>query len=380
MRNTSRTQEMTVGITLMLALVILAALILLLGKDSALFRPRYTYTTTVANSIGLKGGSPVVMAGVQIGTLNTVSLNQDPQTQGITLSLSVDRAYAERVRGGSIASVGYITFLSGEKFVAISSGDPDKPALPDGSRIPPDTSETLLEKGQNVAENLGAVASQLREVLDTINSGGGLIGRLVKADDPYFGKEAIDRIGGTFEKTERILARVEEGQSTVGTLLLNRDYARETLGSVKSAAGRLDRVLEMIEKNQGALGDLLREDGKGKEVVADLKEASTSLKSVASKLESRTGLLGRLLNDTEYSEAVAADFRTITKSLSSILTKVDKGEGTAGALINNPAVYQGLEDIVSGIQKSSLAKRAVRHYGAKGAKDRVGSSGEPPPK
>ena len=292
MMRTGRTQEMIVGVTLMLALVIFASLVLLLGKDSAFFSSRYTYTATVLNSIGLKTGSPVVMGGVQIGAVSAVNLNKDPLGRGITLSLGVDRAFAERVRGGSISSVGYITLLSGEKFVAISSGDPDKPSLPNGASIPPDTSETLLEKGQNVAENLGALTSQLREMFSSINNGEGLVGRIVKEDDPFFGKDTIDRIGATFEKTNRILDHVEQGESAVGRLLMDKDYARETLGSVKSAAGRLDRVLELVEKNQGALGELLRDDGKGKQVIVDLKEASSSLKVVVGKLESRSGLFG----------------------------------------------------------------------------------------
>ena len=380
MRRQGRTREITVGVTLMLALVIVSALILMLGQESRIFRPRRTYTTSVTNSIGLKAGSPVVMGGVQIGTVKDVSLQADPKSYGITAALGVDRAYAPRVRGGSIASVGYITLLSGEKYVNISPGDPEKPELPDGSEIPPDTSETLFQTGQNVAENLATVTGQLREILASINEGEGLVGQIVKSRDPYFGKQTVEHIDATFEKTSRVLDSIQHGQGVVGQLIEDRDYARETLGSVKSAAGRLDHVLELVESRQGAIGDLLSDEGKGRQLLTDLRDASASLKSVASRLESKTGLLGRLLNDAEYSEAVARNFREITTSLSSILAKIDRGDGSAGAFLNDRSVYDGLEDIVGGIKGSGLAKRALRHYAKKGARKRgEGEEPAPPP-
>lgn len=370
MRRHGTAREISVGVTLTLALVILAALILLLGQESRIFSSRNTYTTTVTSSIGLKVGSPVVMGGVQIGAVGDVSLKEDPRSQGITLSLSVDRAYAGRIRGGSIASVGYITLLSGEKYVNISPGDPAQPEFPNGAAIAQDTSVTLFETGQSAAENLAAVTGQLREILAGINNGDGLIGQIVKGRDPYFGKQTIERIDATFAKTSRVLDLVERGDGTVGRLIADRDYARETLGSVKSAAGRLDRVLEMVESRQGAVGDLLRDDGKAHQLLADLRDASSSLKTVSVRLESKSGLIGRLLNDDEYSEAVARDLRSASASLSSILAKIDRGEGSAGAFINNRSVYEGLEDIVTGLRGSSLAKRTLRHYGKKGARER----------
>ena len=105
MRRDGRTRELTVGITLTLALVIFAALVLLLGREKRIFHAKSSFMTTIANSLGLKPGSPVVMGGVQVGTVSSVSLPADVHQQGIELILSVDRAYEGRIRVGSIASV-----------------------------------------------------------------------------------------------------------------------------------------------------------------------------------------------------------------------------------------------------------------------------------
>ena len=67
---------------------------------------------------------------------------------------------------------------------------------------------------------------------------------------------------------------------------------------------------------------------------------------------------------------MAGDLHRISSSLSSILGKIDRGEGTLGGLVNDPSVYQSLQDIVAGLQKSRTGKMLMRHYGKKGAKEK----------
>lgn len=378
MKREGKARELTVGITLTLALVVFASLVMLLGREKRIFHAQHDYETTVSNSLGLKDGSPVVMGGVQIGTVTSVALPKNLRGAGIEVKLSVDRIYGDRVRVGSIASVGFITLLSGEKFINISPGDPDKPTLPDGAMIPPDTSSTLLETGQSVAENLAKVTSDMRELLEGVNQGEGLIGRLLKEQEPFFGQRFLDGAETAIERTNQLIEKIDRGEGTLGRLLSDREYADETLGSLRSAAVRMDRVLEMIETKKGAVGELVQEDGQGKQAIMDLRSAAGSLKTASARLESSTGLVGRLLNDQEYSEKMARDLETISASLASIMEKIDKGQGTVGGLINDPTVLQGIQDIIGGIRKSKTAKFLLRHYGKKGAKASAKEEGASP--
>jgi phospholipid/cholesterol/gamma-HCH transport system substrate-binding protein len=379
MSRKGKARELTVGITLTLALALFAGIVTMLGEQTRMLRPRITYTTKVSNSLGLKAGSPVLMGGVQIGTILSVDLPRDLKGTGIDVALGVDHAFQDRIRLDSKATVGFITLLSGEKFVDISAGDPAQPAMLDGGFIPPAKSETLFEAGQNVADNVGAVSEQLKEILAKLNAGEGLLGRIVTQKDPYFGQDVMERLNTTLERTNSVLDRVDRGEGVAGRLLSDKQYADETLGSIRSAAARLDRVLELIETKQGAAGELIQPDGTGRQILDDLKATTASLRKVSERLEGQTGLLGRLLNDPEYSEAVARDLHAISQSLASILGKVDRGEGTVGGLVNDPAVYQGLKDVVKGIQSSKTAKSVVRHYGNKGAKLQDKEPPEPKP-
>src|SRR5207247_4842313 len=89
------------------------------------------------------------------------------------------------------------------------------------------------------------------------------------------------------------------------------------------------------------------------------------------------GLIGRPAYDESDGGVLLQKINNAATHGDSILRKVDSGKGTLGGIINDPEVYQGLKDVVSGIQQSRVGKGIVRHYGKKGAKERAeGEEGE----
>jgi hypothetical protein len=65
--------------------------------------------------------------------------------------------------------------------------------------------------------------------------------------------------------------------------------------------------------------------------------------------------------------------------VASITGKIDRGEGSVGAFVNDPAVYDGLRDVVTGLQDSRFLKWMVRRYGRKGAEARLKAEDSPLP-
>jgi len=64
----------------------------------------------------------------------------------------------------------------------------------------------------------------------------GLVGQLLK--DREFGERTVEHFDTAVEKTTRILDQIERGTGKLGTVVSDQKYARDTLGVVKSAAGR----------------------------------------------------------------------------------------------------------------------------------------------
>lgn len=359
----SRGRDTTVGAFAALALIVLAVAIMAVGGQSRLFARKAHYRTIFNSSDGLVVGSPVKMAGVLIGTVSDVRLPVDPTAAGIEVELGIERSYAQRVREGSQAALRFLQYLSGEKYVELTPGDAAKPVLEEGSLVPAMEGSRFLEQGEDIAENLSEITLALRQILEPLQRGEGLLGQMIH--DPDFGREGLEAARGAIENIEDLTRSLRRSDSFASKLLFDPDTGAraddlgEAMRSLKVTLGR-------IEKGEGAVGDLLEDDGAARRAIANLDEATATLKRIVGRLESRQGLLGRLLYDEEWSEALAGDLRGAIRDLAEIAQKVNAGQGTLGALVNERVLHDGLEEVVAGVGDSKFARWLLRHYQKKG--------------
>jgi phospholipid/cholesterol/gamma-HCH transport system substrate-binding protein len=358
-----RTRDLTVGVVFALALIILSLVIMAVGGESRLFVQKTYYRVVFPNTDGLRAGSPVKMAGVEVGTVTGVRLSTDPETRGIEVQVGVDQAYAGRVREDSRAALRILQLLSGEKFVEITPGSPDYPELPEDSVIDPVEERELLEQAAVTAENLNEITISLKNILGAMERGEGLIGQMI--NDPDFGQDGLAALRGSLENMQALTDGLLEGKGFVGRLLYDEEFSTkvDTLGE---ALDGFAEVLSAVKLNEGGVGALLEEGGSGEQMIEDLRAAAASLRRISERLESNEGLFGRMLNDVEYSDGMALDLRRMVANLAEISEKINRGEGTVGALINDRAVADGLEDVVAGLNDSKFARWLVRRYQKKG--------------
>ncbi len=359
----NRARDITVGAFAVLALVVLAIGVMAVGGESRLFTKKASFRATFASTDGLNAGSPVRMAGVQVGIVTRIQLPTDPGATGIEVVMGIDHRYAPRVRRGSQAAMRYLQYLSGEKFVEITPGSPSEPALPENTVLPTLKQSEILEQGGAIADNLTEITVAVKQILEPLQRGEGLLGQMLQ--DPNFGKEGLESLKATLQNLQDITDHVRRGQGVAGRLVHDNDLAG-SLDSLSNASKDLAAFMEALNRREGALGALTRKDGEGERAVADLRQAAASLKTVAARLESKEGLLGRLLNDPEWSERVAGDLRETIGHLKEITRKIDSGQGTLGALVNERVLYDGMEEVVAGVGDSSFARWMLRHYQKKG--------------
>src|SRR5215203_7250279 len=94
-----RSREIRVGLVILAALVVVAAGIFLIGDKNNLFSRKARYHVEFNSVSGLKPGSPVQLDGVDVGTVERVTLPEDPRQKQIRVWIRVDREYAARLRG-----------------------------------------------------------------------------------------------------------------------------------------------------------------------------------------------------------------------------------------------------------------------------------------
>jgi phospholipid/cholesterol/gamma-HCH transport system substrate-binding protein len=357
------TREATVGAFLALALIVLAVGIMAVGGESRLFSRKASYRVVFPATDGLIVGSPVKMGGVQVGTVTYLKLPTDPGAQGVEVSLGVQRIYVSRVRVGSEASQKFLQYLSGEKYVELTPGDPNQPAIPEGELLPASTGSRLFEQSEDIADNLNAITISLKGILEPLQKGDGLLGQVIQ--NPEFGKEGMAKMEATLDNIKAITQRIRDGRGTVGRLLTD-DALAARLDDLGSAVENLSKLLDSMVKGEGAIGALTKPGGDAQVAIADIRVAAESLRRTTARLESNEGLLGRLVSDKAYSDELAGGLKDAVTHLASVAKKIDEGHGTLGALVNDRTLYDSAEDVITGVNDSKFARWMLRHYQKKG--------------
>jgi phospholipid/cholesterol/gamma-HCH transport system substrate-binding protein len=185
-----------VGLVVLVAFAVLAVGIFLIGEKNNLFSRKNRYFIEFNSVSGLKPGNPVQLNGVDVGTVERVVLPQNPAEQHIQVWISVDAHYGERIRGpvdpliastsgagrpGSSQARIKTLGLLGDKYIDLSTGAPELPAIPNEGEIPaaqPTNVDALLASGEDVMSNVVEISASLSTILGRMERGEGLLGEL----------------------------------------------------------------------------------------------------------------------------------------------------------------------------------------------------------
>lgn len=304
--------EIKVGIFVIIACAILAYMTL--KVTTGVFMPRDTYEVDVFfdNVTGLKTNSPVEIAGIEVGLVQAIRLDENKARVTLLLQPNVkikaDAAATIRTRG-----------VMGDKFVEIDPGTDVFPVIGDGGRI---------VHGETPAD-LDALFSKIGEIADDI--------RIVA-------RSAANVFGGPQGEQDMRLAFESLRDAAVG---LN--------AMVQSNAQTVEYIVHNFRDFSADLRDIsgTNKDGVDR-IVANLEAASLELKqtleqanTVLSRIESGEGPLAKLVNDPE----MGRDLQETMASLESVSRKIDEGQGTLGRLINDDTTVDELDKALEGLNK-----------------------------
>jgi phospholipid/cholesterol/gamma-HCH transport system substrate-binding protein len=379
MAKKSNDKTIRVGLLVTGALVILMLFLFFIGSEQKIFARKNEYEVRLENVSGLSQGNPVRMSGVTIGTIRDITLPSDPKQKQVEITLMVDRKYSERVRGDSRARLKKLGLLSGDSYIDITPGTPRYPQLEPGTLIPAQRQtdvEALITSGEDLMDNLVQISYSLKNVLQRVDRGEGLLGEMTTA--PETKQRITDTLLTTLNKTNAALTHMESGKGTIGKLLYDDEYGEELTRSIADAARSLQALTVNIqggfERGEGLVPALLHDpEGKKRvfELIDNLKTTSANLSSFTTTMQTGQGLLPRLLSDKEYGDQALAEFTTLVQQLNQTVAKINSGEGTAGRLISDPSMYESINDILIGINESKLLRWLIRSRQQSGIEKRV---------
>ena len=344
-----RGRNLKVGFFVFSALMIGGILAFVIGNQRNLFRSKTEYRTVFDSVSGLRPGSPVLMAGVPVGTVSTVEIGKEDGK--IHVELGVIEEGARFVREDSVASIGSKGML-GDKLVDLTAGKGKR--LPKGGLI---KSQPNLELA-DYAKKAEGLITQTEKVVFNVE----------KATAPFADPTFAENVKATTENLATLtdMAATEGGAFDALNKAESGKKIERTLTNLERLTGELasltktaDSALRAIRSGDGGAHELLY--GKsGKELVQNLSATSRELSLAMKEIRTGDGGANALIYGegggelVENLNASAADLRTI-------MGDIREGKGTIGGLLVDPSIYEDVKRLVGDLERNEVLKALVRY-------------------
>lgn len=310
--------ELKIGMLTVFALVMAAILIFSVGGGS-FFWQQYQLKAVFPNVAGLKSGSPVRLAGVEIGAVNDVRF----VAGGVEVWFEVSNDQQPLITTDSRASIGSISLL-GEGSIDITTAPSGTP-LPEWAYVRTGAAQGSIAQA---TEEAAASLAEARLLIQDLRAGKGTMGKLITDDALYRDLDTFVR------SAERVTDAIGQGQGTLGKL--TRDPA--LYNELNASVANLRTITDNIKSGEGSLGKLLNDPA-----LADSLTATTkNLAGVTERLNKGEGTAGRLLTDAQLYNRL----NSMAERLDTITGRLSAGEGTAGQLLQNKQLYENMNQTV----------------------------------
>lgn len=367
-------RDLRVGALTLAALALLAVAILTIGQRQQIFVRHTRYQTLFTNVTGLQTGAAVRLSGVDVGFVEAIELPTDPEQNRITVHFSVDADYTERIREDSEVSIKTIGLL-GDKYLEVRAGSSAAARVLEGGRVrgrdPAEVAE-FVASGEDLIENLISISTSLKVILHRIEAGEGLLGELTRSPE---GEKAFSDVArSTVTELRDIMQKVNAGEGLLGRMITDRALADEVIAAAQSLQASGATITADLERTDSAYAVLFRDPEAAallRETISAVRDASEAMAAAFEELSTGQGTLPRLMQDKEYADDFLDDLQALTSHLRSVMEKLDKGDGTAGAFLNDPLLYQDLENVVRGVEKSAVTSWFIRNRRKSGEKSQA---------
>ncbi len=321
--------QLKVGVLVIVAMAALAALIFLMSGSTGggLFSGKITLRSYFENSAGLKGGAPVNLEGVTIGTVTDIKIVPARKLTPVEVTMKIGSKYRDAVHTDSTSSLETIGVL-GDTVVDINSKTATGPPVQNNAELK--TNETpnlsdVIKSSQGTIEQLNTILAKVDHLADSLNSTKGSIGELINNPDLY------NKAVSTLNELSQLVDTVANGKGSIGKLV-----ADDTLyNHINDTVDKLDKMATSLDEGKGTIGKLLKDET----LANNLNHSVANANQLLADINAGKGGLGMIAKDPQF----AAKLRDTVDKLDSVLNRVDSGEGTVGQLVRNPSLYNNLD-------------------------------------
>ncbi len=170
--------KIKLGIFVSLGLVVLILAIYYIGEKQLLFQSTFRLSGVFEDVAGLQPGNNVRLSGINIGTIESISLVSDTT---VRVDIVIDESSRKFIKKDAIATIGS-EGLIGNKVLVINPGTGGKKSIEDNDIIqtaqPIDVDDIMISLKTTI-DNTAIITGDLAKISTNIESGKGTIGRLM---------------------------------------------------------------------------------------------------------------------------------------------------------------------------------------------------------
>ena len=284
MRLEYSTMEKMTGAFILLTLLVFLFTVAVVGRGKNWFRKHVSYYTIFQEGYNLVSGSRVKLFGTDVGMVEEVALTEDNK---VRVEIKILADYATRIRTDSVATVESPTVI-GSEYIDITPGSPEAAIIPPYGVIPTKEKKKFTEYleeyevGQKL-EHIGVILGDLAQIT----------GQLKDPDGPFF---------GTFGSMQRIVARVDAGEGSLGRMITSDELYEQVRNG-------LDEISRLIARLREAADNVTQASLNVQQASENFEVATREAPEIADKVQE---LLDRLLRVSVILERVMHDVPEIT--------------------------------------------------------------------
>jgi len=273
--------KIRLGIFISAGIAVFITAIYFIGEKQQLFRSTFRLSGVFKDVAGLQAGNNVRLSGINIGTIENISIISDTS---VRVEIIIDESTRKFIKKDAVASIGS-EGLMGNKTLIISPGTGGKEGIENNDIIatsPPIDMDDILLSLKTTIDNTSSITSDLSTITNNIQSGKGTIGRLI------MDKSWRENFDSTF-------ASLKVGSAGFKIFMDKANDLDEILTSLKTTIDNtsritmdLSKISNSIESGKGTVGRLLMDPSSAQNIdttFMNLKESSLGLKILLEKAQ-----------------------------------------------------------------------------------------------
>lgn len=290
-----KTLEFKVGALVIGVAALVGAMSLQVSDDPAFLSRKQKAYFVLPSATGLIKGSTVKTAGIPVGVIKDISLQNGKARVDITVKNDVPLKTSAAI---AIKSAGIL----GDKHVEVYPGEESDPPLPDGGQILNVTDQgsmdNVITKVGEIAESLKKVSNNLAEAVSDDGTNKHILGRVMLNIEKLTG----DLAQMTGENKDQIRDIVDQVHNITTTLdeLINDDSDqgfkktwKNTMARLDSTMKNVDEIAGKINRGEGTIGRLINDE-------TTVEELNTAISGVSGMLDTAARTQTAFDFHTEY--------------------------------------------------------------------------------